>query len=278
MIFIKKKTCRPFFSLCILFSAALQNFSIYAQALPDGNTGDLNAYMSTVNPFDRKKPLYTEVDVVTTAQNGSEKRMAYKMYTVRKNATVSIMIEFSQPAGYKDTRLLIDVPETGGAPNVAVMMNFFLTPFRIKQMQRSMPFFETDINSEDMNPRDTSCDEYCIISDGDSAHTQDTDMVTVRGIPLTHSSYSEMIYYIDTKKHMSLKTEFYRADGSLAKVLTVQKTAVINGIQTATKIKITDMKKKSYTVLTYKNTRYGEDHSAFVNEAYLKAGKPQVHR
>ncbi|WP_428769564.1 outer membrane lipoprotein-sorting protein [Treponema sp. HNW] len=227
--------------------------------------------MSQTDPFDRRQNLYAEVEALISSHNGKKSVMAYTMYTLRKNGRVSVMLEFIEPPGYKDTRILIGVPKEGGFPDVAVMMNFFAVPFRIKALSRAMPFFGMDINSEDMNPRNPSYDTNRIM--GTLLSESGTEMLIVESLPLIQSAYGKRVHYIDTRNHMCLKIEYFDKNGKPAKLLEVLETDTINGIFTAVKIKMSDLQKKSHTVLTYKNVAYGGDHSRFINETYLRTGR-----
>lgn len=264
--------------LCIFFLSGLSGL-LYAQSadnevlpLPE-NIGnfDLNSYMSKTNPFDRRQNLYAEVEALITSNNGKKSVMAYTMYTLRKNGRVSVMLEFLEPPGYKDTRILIGVPQEGGFPDVSVMMSFFAVPFSIKSLSRPMPFFGMDINSEDMNPRNPSYDNNRII--GTAFWENGIEMLIVESLPLIQSAYGKKVHYIDTRNHMCLKIEYFDKNGKPAKLLEVLETDTIDDIFTAVKIKMSDVQKKSHTVLTYKNVAYGGDHSRFINETYLRTGR-----
>lgn len=266
--------------LYAFFAASNMNARLYAQQTAENqhpaeifaNADDFDptSYMTKINPFDRRQNLYAEVEALITAHNGKTSSMNYTMYTMRKDGRVSVMIEFSEPPGYKDTRMLIEVPEEGGFPDVAVMMNFFAVPFRIKALSRAMPFFGMDINSEDMNPRNPLYDSYRII--GTAVLKSGTDVLLLESTPLIQSAYGKCIRYIDTVNSICLKIEYFDKNGKPVKILEVLETDTIGGIFTALKIKMRDLQKKSNTLLTYKNIAYGGDYSRFINETYLRKG------
>lgn len=258
--------------------------------------GGLSSYMSRINPFDRRTPLYAQLEAHITSKNGRLKVLEYEMFISRDVETASVMIQMNEPAGYKNTRVLITAPIEGGFPDISLMMPFFLVPFRIEKLSTPMPFFGMDVTSEDMNSRNTALDTYRVLeivyadvipqndivgaknignvneSIGSIDSTREIVSLVVEGRPSTKSDYKTMIYYIDTKRMLSMKTEFYDKRDRLVKVLEVLEVGAPDNIVSAIVLKMSDILSGSNTVITYKELVYNIDVSEFITDDYLKTG------
>lgn len=267
-----------------------KNPIVFGEQIPELDEQNLASYMALVNPFDRKAPLYAQVEALITSKNGKQKIMKYEMFTMRDEEIVSVMIELSEPTGYKNTRMLITVPVEGGFPNVSIMMPFFLMPLRITELSNPMDFFLMDITSEDMNSRNTATDTYHILetvyANGENQELAQTVStinqidenvdeiiaLVIEGVPMVKSDYERMVYYIDTKTMLSMKIEFFDKNNRKIKVLEVLETASPSDIVSATVLRMSDLKSGSNTLITYKELEYNVDVSQYITDQYLKKG------
>ncbi|MFI3257650.1 MAG: outer membrane lipoprotein-sorting protein [Spirochaetales bacterium] len=235
------------------------------------DTENLSELMSFVQPFDRKAVLYAQVDTVVIEKNGTQKTMAYELFSTREEDIVTLMIHVHNAKGYDNTRLLITLNETSGHVSASVMMPFFFTPLRIKTLSPSTPFFFSDFIAEDITPRHVASDSYRLIAQDTSDDTQNNCLI-VECIPNGNSNYAKMIYYIDTNTMLAMKTELYDSKNQKVKVLEVLDTATPNDIVSATVLKMSDLQNNSYTLVTFTDIVYHTDVSRFTCEQYLKTG------
>lgn len=70
--------------------------------------------------------------------------------------------------------------------------------------------------------------------------------------------YSKVISHVDPAIWMSRKTNFFDLNGNPLKILTVESVETIDGIHTATKLYVKNLKTQHATRLTFSNVRYNK--------------------
>ena len=234
---------------------------------------ELKALMRESQPFDRGVPLMASVDALITNKRGNQTVMKYNMYTNRADGKVDVMIAFSAPDSYDGTRILTSVPEEGGVPGVTIKFKSFFATMRIPVLSPATSFFGMDFTSGDMNPRNASFDTYTllqttILADGSPGYI-------VEAIPIEDKQYDRIVHYLDLDKRMIVKSEMYNKKGEMVKLLEVLECLPVQDIWSATKVRMSDLKSGSNTVLTYTSLAYHGDYKPYVSIAFLKNGEPQ---
>lgn len=234
---------------------------------------ELKGIMRQSQPFDRGAPLTAAVDALITSKKGKETLMQYNMYTSRTDGQIDVMIAFSAPSSFDGTRILTSVPEEGGTPGVAIKFKSFFATLNIPFVNSDMSFFGMDFTSGDMNPRNSDYDVYTllqttVLEDGSPCYI-------VEAIPVENKQYDRVVHYVDISKKIIVKSEMYNKKGEMVKCMEVLECVPVQDIWSATKVKMSDLKAGSNTLLTYTSLGYHGDYSAYVNEAFLKTGEPQ---
>ncbi len=237
------------------------------------STPELKALMRQSQPFDRGASLSASVDALITSKKGKETMMQYNMYTARSQGKINVMIAFSAPSSFDGTRILTSVPEEGGVPSVAIKFKSFFATMKIPFVSSDMSFFGMDFNTGDMNPRNSSYDQYTlldttVLSDGSTGYI-------VEAYPLEDKLYERIVHHVDIEKKIIVRSEMYNKKNELVKLMEVLECTAIQDIWSATKVRMQDLKAGSNTVLTYKSLVYHGDYTAYVNESFLKTGEPQ---
>lgn len=253
----------------ILFFAIYMIFATQVWA----SSPELKALMRRAQPFDRGAPLQTSVDALITTKRGKETLMKYNMYTLRQDGKIQVMIAFSAPNSFDGTRILTVVPEEGGVPGVTIKFKSFFATMRIPFVNSDMSFFGMDFTSGDMNPRNSSFDTYTLLEETTLA--DGSPCYVVEALPVEDGQYHRMVHYVDLAKEIIVKSEMYDSKGRKVKVLEVLECSPVQDIWSVQKIRMTDLKSGSNTLLTYSNLVYHGDYSSYVNTSFLKTGVPQ---
>lgn len=253
----------------LLFFAVLLNLVTHVWS----STPELKELMRQSQPFDRGVPLSASVDALITSKKGKETLMKYNMYTLRGDGKINVMIAFSAPNSFDGTRILTSVPEEGGIPGVSIKFKSFFAIMKIPFVNSDMSFFGMDFNTGDMNPRNAAFDTYTLLEtkvlpDGSTGYV-------VEAFPIEEKLYDRIVHYVDIEKKIITKSEMYNKKGEMVKLLEVLECVPVQGIWTATQVRMQDLKSGSNTVLSFKSVVYYGDYSAYVNEAFLKTGEPQ---
>ncbi len=231
---------------------------------------ELKALMRRAQPFDRGASLQTSVDAIITTKKGKETLMKYTMYTLRQDGKIQVMIAFSAPNSFDGTRILTVVPEEGGVPGVIIKFKSFFATMRIPFVNSDMSFFGMDFTSGDMNPRNSSFDTYTLLEETTLA--DGSPCYVVEALPVKDGQYHRMVHYVDLAKEMIVKSEMYDSKGRKVKVMEVLECVPVQGIWSAQRIRMTDLKSGSNTLLTYSNLVYHGDYASYVNTSFLKTG------
>lgn len=253
----------------LLFFAIYMIFATQVWA----SSPELKALMRRAQPFDRGAPLQTSVDALITTKRGKETLMKYNMYTLRQDGKIQVMIAFSAPNSFDGTRILTVVPEEGGVPGVTIKFKSFFATMRIPFVNSDMSFFGMDFTSGDMNPRNSSFDTYTLLEETTLA--DGSPCYVVEAFPVEDGQYHRMVHYVDLAKEIIVKSEMYDSKGRKVKVLEVLECSPVQDIWSVQKIRMTDLKSGSNTLLTYSNLVYHGDYSSYVNTSFLKTGVPQ---
>lgn len=234
------------------------------------STPELKALMRHSQPFDRGVSLSASVDALITSKKGKETMMQYNMYTARSQGKINVMIAFSTPSSFDGTRILTVVPEEGGVPGVIIKFKSFFATMRIPFVNSDMSFFGMDFTSGDMNPRNSSFDTYTLLEETTLA--DGSPCYVVEALPVKDGQYHRMVHYVDLAKEMIVKSEMYDSKGRKVKVMEVLECVPVQGIWSVQRIRMTDLKSGSNTLLTYSNLVYHGDYASYVNTSFLKTG------
>ena len=71
---------------------------------------------------------------------------------------------------------------------------------------------------------------------------------------------------------MIVNSDMYDSKGRKVKVMEVLECVPVQGIWSAQRIRMTDLKSGSNTLLTYSNLVYHGDYASYVNTSFLKTG------
>lgn len=235
---------------------------------------ELKTLMRQSQPFDRGAALSASVDALITSKRGKETLMRYNMYTSRTEGKINVMIAFSAPNSFNGTRILTSVPQEGGIPGVAIKFKAFFATMRIPFVSSDMSFFGMDFTSGDMNPRNSSFDTYTLLQT--TVLENGSPGYIVEAVPLEDKQYERIVHHLDLEKKIIVRSEMYNRKGEMVKLMEVLECVPVQDIWSATRVRMRDLKSGSNTLLTYTSLVYHGDHTAYVNESFLKSGEPQM--
>lgn len=245
---------------------------VWMAALAVADDQELKSLMRSSSTFDRGSPMNATVEAVITGKEGSTSTMKYSMYTVRADGLISVMIAFHAPDSYKGTRILTSVPMAGGKPSVSLKLNSFFAPIKVPLSTSGISFFGMDFAAGDMNPRNPDFDSYTVLEE--RHHSDGSTILVVEAVPLKEKLYDRIVHFVDKDKALITRSEMYDKDNRLVKVLEALDISLVDGVWSALTLRMSTVKDGTSTVMRYTDLHYGQNMTAYVNESFLKNGRP----
>lgn len=124
---------------------------------------------------------------------------------------------------------------------------------RIAARDAGSSFAGSDFTYEDISGRDLGADDYKYLREevvgGRTCHV-------IESIPKTSASYKKRISWIDTVRFLPLKEEYLDVKGEVYRIFTTDEVADIEGIPTAIKRTMKNVKSKHQTLVEFSNIEY----------------------
>jgi hypothetical protein len=181
----------------------------------------------------------------------SDKRWTFDR--IGSHGTSRSVVKFSSPAEVNGVALLvINHPERASD-------QWMWTPAvgrerRIALQDRSQRFFGTDFSFEDLEERDTAQYDYTLVGE-ESLDGVACWKIESRPRKTKVSQYTRSIIWMRQDNYLPLQTETYiKAD--LARRLKYSRMEPVQGVWSARVLEMTDVRRKSRTVLTLEKLQY----------------------
>jgi outer membrane lipoprotein-sorting protein len=140
---------------------------------------------------------------------------------------------------------------------------------RISANDKASSFVGSDFSYEDVSGRHWTDDNHTLL------RTEEKDgrlYYVIESVPKADDSFAKKITWVSADRMLPEREEYYDKKGELSRVFEAQEIVEIDGIQTVTKRKMTNLKKEHSTLVEFTNVEYniGLDEDVFT-ERYLKA-------
>lgn len=140
---------------------------------------------------------------------------------------------------------------------------------RISANDKASSFVGSDFSYEDVSGRHWSDDTHRLL------RTEEKDgrkYYVIESVPKADDAFAKKITWVSADLMLPEREEYYDDKGELTRVFEAEEIKEIDGIQTVTKRKMTNVKKEHSTIVEFSNVEYniGLDEDLFT-ERYLKA-------
>jgi outer membrane lipoprotein-sorting protein len=135
---------------------------------------------------------------------------------------------------------------------------------RIASTDKRSSFVGSDFTYEDISGRSITEDIHQLTG-------EDENYYIIKNTPKTTEDFDHFITYIDKSNYLPIKADYYNSSGELYRRITAEKVESIEGFPTITIMKADEIKKGSYTINKFTNTKYnlGMEEDIFT-ERYLR--------
>jgi outer membrane lipoprotein-sorting protein len=157
------------------------------------------------------------------------------------------ILRFTAPAEVKGVGLLI-VNHPERASDQWMWRPAIGRDQRIALQDRSTRFFGTDFSFEDLEERDVNQYDFKLVSDDSMAWK-------IESIPRKSSQYTRSYLWVKKDNYTIVRAEGYKKE-TLLRVIEYRDFQFASGIWTARTIEVTDMTRKSRTILKYDKLEY----------------------
>jgi outer membrane lipoprotein-sorting protein len=140
---------------------------------------------------------------------------------------------------------------------------------RIAADDKTSSFVGSDFTYEDVSGRHFSEDNHALKGDQE---LNGRKVFVIESVPKkAYSGFSKKVSYIDNENFLPLKEEYFNSKDELERVFTAEKVDIIEGIPTATKRKMENVKKGQFTTVEFGSIDYNVGLTdKFFTERYLK--------
>lgn len=161
---------------------------------------------------------------------------------------------FLKPADVRRTGFLVHKNAEGSDSRWLYIPSLDLVK-RIAANDRGSSFVGSDFAYEDVSGRLPILDTHEILGE---AMVNDRAVLKIKNTPkdANTADYAYRISYIDKENHLPLKEEYFDKKDRLARLFETLKVEDVEGFPTATKRRMTDSKKGSFTDLTFTEMTY----------------------
>lgn len=220
----------------------------------------------TLRAADNARQIVEEAQKRTTAQSqryegilqvfDGKGKVSDKRWTLERlgsHGASRMVLRFTQPAEVKGVALLV-VNHADRASDQWMWTPAIERDRRIALQDRSTRFFGTDFSFEDLEERDVDQYDYTLIGDDtvDGAATWKIQSTPKQG---KSSQYTKSVVWIRKDTYAFVRIENFAKD-QLVRRLNYGDLQNVQGIWTAKRLEMTDLKRNSRTVLTLDKLQY----------------------
>ena len=181
---------------------------------------------------------------------GSANQIATKRWVFQRIGSFGdskSILRFTVPAEVKGVGLLI-VNHTDRASDQWMWRPAIGRDQRIALQDRSTRFFGTDFSFEDLEERDVNQFDFKLVS-------EDAAAWKIESIPRKSSQYTRSYLWVKKDNYTFTRAEGYKKE-TLVRVIEYRDFQLASGIWTARTIEVTDLMRKSRTILKYDKLEY----------------------
>lgn len=195
-------------------------------------------------------------DVSMTIIDGQGRKRSRSLVLLRRNegaanADQQMYIYFTRPRDLNRTSFLV-WKNTRVADDRWMYLPALDQVRRIAASDERTSFVGSHFFYEDVSGRLPTEDQHALVESNATYH-----VMRSRPRKASKVEFASYVTYIERNSMIPTRMEFYRADGSLYRVMEVLAVNTIQGVPTVTQIRMTDNDMGGNTTLRYRNVRYG---------------------
>ena len=195
-------------------------------------------------------------DVLMTIVDGQGRKRSRSLVLLRRNegaanADQQMYIYFTRPSDVNRTAFLV-WKNTRGADDRWMYLPALDQVRRIAASDERTSFVGSHFFYEDVSGRLPNEDRHELVETNGTYHV-------MRSTPRKAGKveFASYVTYIERNSMIPTRMEFYKADGTLYRLMEVLAVNTIQGVPTVTQIRMTDNDMGGNTTLRYRNVRYG---------------------
>ncbi len=225
--------------------------------LPLPLRGEINgkAVMEKVYSRDDGADGYFNTKMTLIDKRGSRRERILEVYVKDYGDLIKSFLEFQEPADIEGTRFLTWEHEDKDDTQYLYLPALGRTR-RIVSNQKNLRFVNTDFSYEDMQRRKPDEDSHLFLRE---EQYKDYNCYVIESRPEKgDSQYSKRVSWVEKQSFVVVRIDFYNKKGSNSKQFRVEKLEKEDGIWTAKKNIMEDLKGNHTTIMEVIDVRYNK--------------------
>jgi len=203
---------------------------------------------------DDGRDAYFKIEMTLVDKSGSERKRSLEIYTRDYDNLIKTFIKFTAPADIAGTAFL-SWENAPGEDTQYLYLPALGRPRRIVSSQKNLSFVNTDFTYEDMQRRNPDKDEHTFIRED---YFDARPCYVIESKPKDNSQYSRRVSWVDKESRVIIRIDFYDKKGDILKVFKVTHLDKRDGIWTAVRTTMENLKEKHLTRMRVVEARYNQ--------------------